>query len=190
MKKALLTSMALLLFAAAVVVSPALAKGPAQLVEIDIPGFYHPLRIEDEELLEQLSFGRFEDLDHPVGMPTNVGAGLVLSRYFIEEDGNELLYNRVVYFTDHTGGTGYAFFLGFVHGSSEHDGRWFPVRPAGQEALIQALEVNDVHLKADAKASETSATLVAPQRGWLVVFGLAASFGLGWVVASKRRARN
>lgn len=126
-----------LLLASALSVS---AKGPADFVEIQLPGQEEPIRVEDPKLVEVLSTARFEAFGEAITTPKDVGYGVVMTRYFIHKGGKEAPFDRVVYFSDEGGGPGYALYLGILGGSSEQDGEWFAVSEVGEKALQTVLE--------------------------------------------------
>lgn len=168
----------------AAMVLPAAAKGMVQLVEIEIPGFYQPLRIEDEGLLADLSMGQLENFEASVSTPSQVGAGVVLTRYFLDEGGREVPFDKLAFFSDLDGGPGYVYYLGIVNGSSAYDGRWFAATTTGAVALRQALEAHGVDLNWTLGADGAQWGQV-PQALWLAI-GALASFGLGWGLAHRR----
>lgn len=129
--------------------SRAEAKGPVDKVTISGPGLEEPIEITDTKTTEFLSMAMLEDFGRHIVAPDRLGPGYELTRSFRLENGSYQPFDRVAYYPDLYGGSGYVNYIGIDNGWSEYDGQWFRAQDKGDKILRQILFEHDVLLPAN-----------------------------------------
>jgi hypothetical protein len=143
------------------------AKGPAARITITGPGLTGEVVIEDRATLDTLSMAALEDFLAPLtDIPENLGPGYELTRFYQDDNGSYIPFDRVMYYPDRSGQGGYVLYEGIVNGWSGNDGRWFPARPASDVVMRRVLAdhgvvlpVNEISVQPMLLLAQSPATL-------------------------------
>jgi WD40 repeat protein len=144
MKKYKLTIVALGLAVVMLAAHVTLAKGAWGKVTITGQGLSEAIEVTDPQLLDSLSLGMFQDTaSGAIQTPQVAGGSYELLRGW-DENGKFVPFDRVHYYADPEGGTGYLYYDGLVNGWSEFDHHWYRVTKAGEAAMQQIFAENGV----------------------------------------------
>jgi hypothetical protein len=130
-----------MVFLLALSVEIALAKGPPDRVTIEGPRLDTPIEISDVNVLMAFSFFQFEDVNKQIEEPSGPAEGYLITRY-IEEAGEMIPWDRLVYYPEWSGDGGIVFVEGLIGpNSTEFDGSWYRASTAGDAAMRQILSL-------------------------------------------------
>lgn len=115
------------------------SKGAPTEVQVLGPDWYGEIIVTEPDLLADLGMAALEDVDRPLAGPVSPGTGYLLNRGYREE-GTFIPFDRVMYYTDPSGGPGFVYYLEIVNGSGPYDGHWYRATEAGGEAMSTVLE--------------------------------------------------
>lgn len=195
--KRIISLVLFVLLVSALSVMSAAAKGTFGFIDFQIPGMFRSFRLEHPDIPMDLNMGQFENFFMAVEGPDDLGAGFLLNRGWLTEEGEAEVWDQLLYFSNLEGDLGYVYYLGLANGSSEYDGRWFQVTEKGQAALVDVLNERGVHLlglnpgnytlgqsvEERATARDSASQQGVDPAGALVV--LASLGGLWWINRSK-----
>jgi LPXTG-motif cell wall-anchored protein len=124
-------------------VTPALAKGPPDKVEISGPGLDTGFAVTDRAQLEAFGLGAFEDIEAGVIDAPEVKSGNGYEITSLIRDPSQpsgyWTFDQRHYYAGPKGERGYVFYDGIVNGHSEYDGRWFRASTAGEQVMLSIL---------------------------------------------------
>lgn len=131
---ALLIAMSLSLF-----VGPALAKG-AMPVRIQGPGLPAAgIEVTDRDNYEPLAMGSLPDFYSRAAPLSAARIGYAIQRFWVDEAGNESIFDDLVYYPAPNGGRGIVHYVGIHNGRSEYDGEWYYASRAADAVLRRLL---------------------------------------------------
>ena len=139
---------------AAAMSTPAFAKSEFNLVTVAGPDWFGDIEITGSDIPTSLVLGGVFDPQRPLTPPEGLDRGYLITRGY-EEDGERVMFDRMLYFP---GQPGYVYYLEIINGSGPYDGHWFRVTEGEGELLLSALEKGGVHLPKFESASEASSS--------------------------------
>lgn len=114
----------------------ALAKGVWGKVEISGAGISGVAEITDQKLLDAFAMHIFQDLEQDsIDPPEIIGGGYKMLRGWDDVYGHFDPFDKIYYYRDPAGGSGYLYYDGLVNGSSEYDHHWYRVTATGEAAM-------------------------------------------------------
>jgi hypothetical protein len=114
---------------------------PFARIDISGPGINGVASVTDPDLLKPMTIGGFMDFSRSLPEPQGLGEGYELHRYFLNADGSDWDFDRVMYYADPAGGPGYVKYLeGVGYGPAHNAGLWFRVTPEGEAAMQNILQ--------------------------------------------------
>lgn len=138
-----------MLIASLLMATHVLAKGPPQNVTIDGPNIMVEISVTEPEQLSALGMANFENVEQPIPPPDAVHEMYLVSRNFIDEMGNAVPFDRVLYVPDLSGGLGSIYYLGIQNGSGPYDGKWYRATETGDQVFKQILKEHGVLLMSE-----------------------------------------